>query len=53
MAFISLVDSLRILILILPPHSTHRLQPLDVSLFSPLVKAYIKRLNTYTYKGLG
>jgi DDE superfamily endonuclease len=53
MAFISLADSLRILILILPPYSTHRLQPLDVGLFSPLAKAYMKRLNAYTYRGLG
>jgi hypothetical protein len=53
MAFIALVDSLRILILILPPHTTHRLQPLDVGLFGPLVKAYIKRLDAYTHRGLG
>jgi hypothetical protein len=53
MAFLSLADSLRILILILPPHSTHRLQPLDVGLFSPLLKAYTKRLDVYTYEGLG
>jgi DDE superfamily endonuclease len=53
MAFISLADSFRILILILPPHSTHRLQPLDVGLFGPLVKAYSKRLDAYTHRGLG
>jgi DDE superfamily endonuclease len=52
MAFLSLVDSLRILILILPPYSTHRLQPLNVGLFSPLSKAYTKRLDAYTYGGL-
>lgn len=34
--FVSLAESLRILVLILPPHTTQRLQPLDVSLFSPL-----------------
>jgi DDE superfamily endonuclease len=53
MAFLSLADSLRILILILPPHTTHRLQPLDVGLFSPLTKAYTKRLDAYTHGGLG
>jgi DDE superfamily endonuclease len=53
MAFISLADSFRILILILPPHSTHRLQPLDVGLFGPLAKAYSKRLDAYTHGGLG
>jgi DDE superfamily endonuclease len=49
MKFIDLADSLRILILILPPHSTHRLQPLDVGLFAPLARFYtnglIKRMN--------
>jgi DDE superfamily endonuclease len=53
MAFIALADSLGILILVLPPYITHRLQPLDVGLFSPLAKAYTKRLNAYTYGGLG
>jgi DDE superfamily endonuclease len=53
MTFISLADSLQILILVLPPHTTHRLQPLDVGLFSPLAKAYSKRLNAYTNGGLG
>ena len=33
MAFVELADSLRILLLILPPHTIHRLQPLDISLF--------------------
>ena len=36
MAFINECDRLRILLMILPPHSTHRLQPLDVSLFKPV-----------------
>ena len=35
-AFITLADALRILILVFPPHTTHRLQPLDISLFRPL-----------------
>jgi hypothetical protein len=30
----------RILVAIYPPHSTHRLQPLDVSLFRPLATYY-------------
>lgn len=53
MALIALADSLRILILVLPPHTTHRLQPLDVGLFSPLANAYSKRLDAYTHGGLG
>ena len=43
--FIDLCDKLRILVLVLPPHSTHRLQPLDVSLFAPLASYYTKGLN--------
>lgn len=50
---IQLADALRILILILPPHTTHRLQPLDVGLFSPLSQAYSTRLTAYTHGGLG
>ena len=53
MAFLNLADSLGILVLILPPHSTHRLQPLDVALFSPLATAYTKELNNLTHCGLG
>jgi len=32
--------------LILPPHTTHRLQPLDVGLFQPLSTAYSWELDT-------
>lgn len=53
MAFLALADSLRILVMILPPHSTHRLQPLDVGLFGPLAKLYTKELNNFTHKGSG
>ena len=52
MAFLNLADSLEILVLILPPHSTHRLQPLNVALFSPLATAYTKELNNMTHRGL-
>ena len=38
--------------MILPPHSTHRLQPLDVGLFQPLSTAYSKHLNNLIYKSL-
>ena len=50
---IATADSLQILLLILPPHTTHHLQPLDVGLFSPLSQAYSTRLNAYTHGGLG
>lgn len=36
-------------VVIFPPHSTHRLQPLDVGIFSPLSGAYSKELNLYTH----
>jgi hypothetical protein len=42
--FIDWADQHRIILLILPPHSTHRLQPLDVSLFSPLATAYSNQI---------
>src|SRR4030088_3286790 len=50
MAFVSLADSLRIILLILPPHTTHCLQPLDVGLFQPLLTAYSKALDRTIYK---
>ncbi len=43
----------QIIVLILPPHSTHRLQPLDVSSFSPLSKAYSKELSDFMMKSQG
>ena len=51
--FIELCDQLRILLLILPPHSTHRLQPLDVSLFAPLARFYTNNLNNLMANSLG
>ena len=39
MAFLDLAREKNIIPLILPPHSTHRLQPLDVGLFGPILKA--------------
>ena len=40
----------RIIITIFPPYSTHRLQSLDVSLFSPLSTVYTKELVKWTAK---
>jgi hypothetical protein len=40
MRFINYCDQNHILLAILPPHSTHRLQPLDVGLFAPLAQYY-------------
>jgi len=53
MKFIDLCDQRRILVLILPPHSTHRLQPLDVSLFAPLARYHTNGLNTLISTSLG
>jgi prepilin-type processing-associated H-X9-DG protein len=44
-AFLDLASRLRILVLIMPPHSTHRLQPLNIGMFGPLSIAYLKQLN--------
>jgi len=43
--FINYCDNHRILLVILPPHSTHRLQPLDVGIFSSLANAYSQELD--------
>ena len=37
--FLQACDERRISFIIFPPHSTHRLQPLDVGIFSPLSTA--------------
>jgi hypothetical protein len=41
--FLEYADKHNIIVLCLPPHTTHHLQPCDVSVFSPLSKAW-KRL---------
>lgn len=45
--FIEYADQHKILLMIFPPHSTHRLQPLDVSLFKPLSTAYSDELSHF------
>jgi prepilin-type processing-associated H-X9-DG protein len=52
-AFLDYADRHGIIVYILPAHSTHRLQPLDVGLFSPLSTAYTKQLNYLMFKSLG
>ena len=42
--FIKFVKANMIICLCLPPHSTHLLQPLDVSIFGPLKQNYKKLL---------
>ena len=53
LTFLDWCDHHRIVVMILPPHSTHRLQPLDVGLFSPLAVAYGIELATICAKSQG
>jgi hypothetical protein len=53
MDFISYCDRHRILLLVLPPHSTHALQPLDVALFKPLSQSYSHELTTFLHQAQG
>jgi hypothetical protein len=54
MDFINYCDSHRIILAILPPHSTHTLQPLDVVMFKALSSAYSNALSDHlqTTQGL-
>ena len=53
MRFVDYCDSHGIILAVLPPHSTHRLQPLDVSLFSPLATAYSHEIDDFIQKSQG
>jgi hypothetical protein len=53
MRFIEFCDSNKILLMAYPPHSTHRLQPLDVSLFNPLANYYSQNLDDWLRKSHG
>ena len=46
-------NKLRILVMILLPHSTHRLQPLDVGLFLPLATVYSQEITHIIQKSGG
>jgi hypothetical protein len=45
--FLEKALSHHIIVVVLPPHSTHRLQPLDVGIFSPLALFYSQALDKY------
>jgi hypothetical protein len=49
--FIQYCEQHNIIPLCLPPHSTHILQPLDIGIFSPLAKAYKKRIQQHSIFG--
>lgn len=53
MKFINFCDNHGIILAILPPHSTHRLQPLDVGIFSPLSTAYSYEIDQYIQSSHG
>ena len=52
MQFIEKCDELHILLSILPPHFTHRLQPLDVSLFLFLLHYYSAAANVLMFDSI-
>ncbi|PMD31228.1 DDE-domain-containing protein [Hyaloscypha variabilis F] len=52
-AFVDWADQHGIILLILPPHTTHRLQPLDVGLFQPLSTYYSVEINDLLDSSLG
>lgn len=51
MAFVKWADTHNIIVMILPPHTTHKLQPLDVGLFQPLSTAYSLQLDRFLQAG--
>ena len=53
MVFIDTYDCLYIILIILPPYLTYKLQSLDVSLFLSLAIFYTNRLNNLMFKSLG
>ena len=53
MDFIRYCDDHKILLCILPPHSTHTVQPLDVVCFAPLGQNYNRALTNRPHKALG
>jgi hypothetical protein len=53
MDFINFCNDNKILLAVFPPHATHTLQPLDVSLFKPLSDAYSNELTKYLQDSQG
>jgi hypothetical protein len=51
--FINYADANRIILAVLPSHSTHRLQSLDVGLFSPLSTYYSQQINNLLMESQG
>jgi hypothetical protein len=53
MRFLDWCNNHSIIVACYPPHTTHRLQPLDVSLFAPLAVRYSQQLERYNQQSLG
>jgi hypothetical protein len=51
--FIDYCDQNKILLAVYPPHSTHTLQPLDVSMFKPLSTAYSNEVSAFMDRSQG
>ena len=50
MNFLNWCEKHRIVVAVYPPHTTHRLQPLDVSLFAPLATYYSESLEAFVHQ---
>ena len=53
MRFLDWYGEHKILVIYFPAHSTHRLQPLDVSIFGPLAQYYSEEGDLWLYKCIG
>ena len=53
MKFLDWCEQHKILLAVYPPHSTHRLQPLDVGIFAPLASYYSQALDDLVRKSEG
>ena len=50
MTFLNWCEKHNVHVCVFPPHATHRLQPLDVSVFGPLAHFYQKELDTWIFR---
>ena len=46
-ALIELAHEHNIILFCLPPHTTHKLQPLDIGVFGPFARAWLDRFDEY------
>ena len=53
MRFLDWCHHHRVLVVVYPPHSTHRLQPLDITCFRSLARHYANNLDLWMYKTQG